>query len=165
MLHGHTGVCEKKVLRRRRHVDISGWKTPNQGLERSFWCCIPWPRLEQKECFCQRHRYQHQDWLWCQGHNDDWTRPTLAVPRRVAAVVQQSFTEFTPESISLSKHNLCLILYTFVYRAAGSRRTWHDEAATRKHCNTALTHWNGRNRTMPMQPYGEANAFQCCAYA
>ena len=53
-----TGVCEKTLLRRRRHVGISVVKAPHQGEDRG--CCyrIAWSRLAAKECLFHRHRYE-----------------------------------------------------------------------------------------------------------
>ena len=51
-----TGVCEKTLFRRSKHANALASKTPDQGLESSFYCWTAGQGLAQKECLCHGHR-------------------------------------------------------------------------------------------------------------
>ena len=46
-----TGVCEKRLRRRRRHAGRWAFRAPNQGVGSSACCWIAWPRLPYSICF------------------------------------------------------------------------------------------------------------------
>ena len=56
-------VWKNKHLRRREPLRRAAFGAPNQREDRSFRCWISRQRLEQKECYFHRHRYDIRDIL------------------------------------------------------------------------------------------------------